>query len=679
MDRTTWLLIAAAVAFVAGVGLLFAGLGDDGPAATTTTTVPVAGDTTTTTTSDRGTTTTSTATAGTSRFVEGRCEFDKPAGYDVECGWLIAPEDHSNPDNGETVQLHVAVFKTRAEGAPDDPIVYLEGGPGGDALEAVPFTFAQAFAPFLDNRDFIMFDQRGTGFSKPSLACPETVELAFEQLDDDLTIAEVQAAEYQALEECKARLVEEADLSFYNSAASAADLADLRVALGYEEWNLLGISYGTRLALTTMRDHPEGIRSVILDSTYPPEVSLPGELGANAGRAFREFFDSCATDAECSTEFPDLESRFHDLVDDLDADPVMITLLDVFTLDEHDALLKGDGLIGLLFQSLYSNELIPILPGLIADAEEGDFQSLELLLANFFANIEFISVGQTFSVQCSEEFPFSDPADFDLSGLDPYVRRLVEAGTNTGPFALEICELWDVDPAAPVENEPVTSPIPTLVLAGQFDPITPPSWGLRVSQNLANGTFFEFPGLGHGTSIADPCPLSIARAFLDDPRSQPESSCIDEMEGPDFVTGNEPTAEVVLEPVTVDSFGVTIEALAPAGWEELSPGVFLRASDGLDQTSLLFQAVNGSQANLFLSLLTSQLGAEEDQITSRSQVVGPTTWEIHSIEVAGTATDIALAETEGFTVLVLLAADPADRDTYLESILTPVLESVVVR
>ena len=682
MDRTTWLLIAAAVAFVAGVGLLFASVGDDDPVASTTTTSSITGtpSTTTATTSGQDTTTTSTALAGSARFVEGRCEFDKPAGYDVECGWLIAPEDRSEPDNGSTVQLHVAIFKTRAEGAPDDPIVYLEGGPGGDALEAVPFTFAQAFAPFLDNRDFIMFDQRGTGYSSPSLACPETVELAFEQLDDDLTIEELQATEYQALEECRDRLVEDADLSQYNSAASAADLADLRVALGYDEWNLFGISYGTRLALTTMRDHPEGIRSVILDSTYPPAVSLPLEIGTNAERAFSVFFDSCAGDPECSGEFPNLEERFYNLVDDLEANPVMITLLDVFTLDEYDALLKGDSLVGLLFQSLYSSDLIPILPGLIADAEEGDFQSVELLLANFFANIEFISVGQTFAVQCSEEFPFSDLADFDaIEDLNPYVRRLVESGSNTGAFALEVCDLWDVDPADPIENETVTSPIPTLVLAGEFDPITPPSWGRLASDTLTNGFFFEFPGLGHGTSIAHPCPLSIAKDFLDEPQAAPDNSCISDMEGPDFVTGNEPIAEIRLEPVTVESFGVTIEALAPADWDELNPGVFLRGADGLDQTALLFQAVGGSQADLLLSLLSSQLGVEEGQISSRSQTAGSTSWEIHSLEIEGTATDIALAETGGFTVLVLLASDPADRDAYLEEILTPVIETLTVR
>ena len=679
MNRTAWLLILAAVVFVTGIGLLFAGVDDDSIA--TDTTIPADSSTTTTTTvpASTGTTGTTETIGPNSRFIEGRCEFDKPPGYDVDCGWLVAPEDRSDPDNGNTVQLHVAIFHTRADGAPDDPIVYLEGGPGGDALEAIPFTFAQAFAPFLDNRDFIMFDQRGTGFSSPSLECSETTALAYEQLDDDLTTEEALATYFDALQECRTRLIEEADLSQYNSAASAADLADLRVALGYDEWNLFGISYGTRLALTTMRDHPEGIRSVILDSTYPPQVGLPQEVGINADRAFTVFFEACAGDPECSDAFPNLESRFFALVDALDADPITVTLLDVFTLEEHEALIKGDALIGLLFQSLYSSELIPVLPGLIDDAENGDYQSLELLLSNFFANIEFVSTGQTFAVQCREELPFADEAQLETAGdFDPYIKRFVESGASTGPFAFEICELWDVGVAGPIENQPVSSDIPTLVLAGEFDPITPPAWGRLAAETLPNAAFFEFPGLGHGTSVADECALSIAQEFLDDPLAEPDASCVSSMTGPDFVTGNEPVAAINLESVTVESFGVTIEALAPDDWKELNPGIFLRGQGGLDQTALLFQAVPGNQANLLVATLTAQLGVNDEDVTTRQYETDSATWEIRTLDVEGVVTDIAIAETDGFTVLVLLASDSSDRDAYQDTLLIPILDAVEV-
>ncbi len=678
MDRSTGLLILAAVAFVAGVGLLFAATGDD-PADTTTITAAPTTSTSTAGSVPGESTTTATTGEALSRFIESGCEFDEPPGYDVDCGWLLAPEDRSNPDNGKTVRLHVAIFRTTAEGAPEDPIVYLEGGPGGDALEAVPFTFTQAFAPFAEHRDFIMFDQRGTGFSVPSLACDESTDLAYELLDDDLGIDEIQDAEFEAFERCHDRLTEEADLSLYNSAASAADLADLRVALGYDEWNLLGISYGTRLALTVMRDHPEGIRSVILDSVYPPQVSLPLEAAVNADRAFDVFFDACAADEECAGAFPDLRTRFFALVDALDAEPITLTIIDIFTLDEYDALVNGDTLIGLLFQSLYSSELIPILPRLIDDAENGDYQSMELLFSNFFANIEFISSGQTLAVQCREEVPFSDRDAVAASGdFDPYIRRFVESGTSTGPFVYELCELWDVGVADPIENEPVTSEIPTLVLAGEFDPITPPEWGRIAASSLGNSFFFEFPGLGHGTSVADECALAITQQFLDDPATAPDATCLAGMAGPDFVTGGEPLEAISLEPVTVESFGVTINALAPAGWQELGTGIFVRGSDGLDQTALLFQAVRGNQADLLLTALTAQLGADPEDLTSRSYESSTGTWEIHTFDIGGVSTDVAIAELDGFTVVVLLAANAEDRQAYFETILLPNLDEITV-
>jgi pimeloyl-ACP methyl ester carboxylesterase len=144
------------------------------------------------------------------------------------------------------------------------------GGPGGHAIESVVLSF-DMFAPFVENRDLIVFDQRGTGFSQPSLNCQELTDLVYDLIDENLSIEEIEDRQIEAVKQCRDRITREGiNLSLYNSAQSAADLNDLRMALDYESWNILGISYGTRLALTAMRDFPDGIRSVILDSVYPP-------------------------------------------------------------------------------------------------------------------------------------------------------------------------------------------------------------------------------------------------------------------------------------------------------------------------------------------------------------------------------------------------------------------------
>jgi hypothetical protein len=169
-------------------------------------------------------------------FEPAACQFDVPEGREVECGYLTVPEKHAQPGNGRTLRLHVAVFESDNPNPAPDPIVYLAGGPGADALEVVQFEFETAFAPLLADRDLILFDQRGTGYSEPSLACPEISDVTYEMLALDLGFEEVAARNADALFEWRDRLVGEGVvLSAYNSAESASDVNALRLALGYDE------------------------------------------------------------------------------------------------------------------------------------------------------------------------------------------------------------------------------------------------------------------------------------------------------------------------------------------------------------------------------------------------------------------------------------------------------------
>src|SRR5262249_11696499 len=157
------------------------------------------------------------------------------------------------------------------------------------------YLFDQGLSAVLAHRDFIFFDQRGTGYSQPELTCPERDALAPTLLAGALSDEQSTQAIVDAFQRCRDRLgVQGVDLAAYNSAASAADVNDLRLALGYSQLNLYGDSYGTRLALTVMRDFPQAVRSVVLDSTYPLEVNLYTALAPNAERAFNALFDACS-------------------------------------------------------------------------------------------------------------------------------------------------------------------------------------------------------------------------------------------------------------------------------------------------------------------------------------------------------------------------------------------------
>jgi pimeloyl-ACP methyl ester carboxylesterase len=463
-------------------------------------------------------------------FETAECQFEVPDGSEVRCGYLTVPEDRSTFSAVSRVaRLHVAIVKSVSDDPAPDPFVYLAGGPGGYALDNIS-GIVQIFDAVLRDRDLIVFDQRGAGYSEPSLDCPEITELVIDTLDRNLTAEEEIELSGTALRACRRRVLREgADLSAYNSAQNAADVNDLRLALGYDEWNLYGVSYGTRLALTVLRDFPKGVRSVILDSVFPPQVDSLAERGANAERAFDLLFERCALNDACSAAFPDLEAAFYSLVAQLDAEPIVVQVQSL------DVVLNGDDLIGLLFELLYDSDAIPTLPELIFDVASGSYDDLERWVFRSIVQSVFVSEGMYGSVECVEEYPLSAAARTvnDQPALGQ--ARLGEYFTASLESSLAICDVWNVDAAGAFENGVVTSDVPTLVLTGDYDPVTPPAWGRLAAETLDRSFYFEFSGVGHGVYGARECARELVDAFLAAPTVAPDADCVDDV-AIDFVT-----------------------------------------------------------------------------------------------------------------------------------------------
>ena len=311
-------------------------------------------------------------TSGVPRFEPAECQFRLPPGRDVTCGYVVVPEDRSSETGSERrVWLHVAIIHSKSDEPAPDPIVYLGGGPGGHTSEYT-YGIGRMFDRIYRSRDVIVFDQRGVGLSQPALDCPEVDAYSLEMLDKNPTLEEETRSSLAVYQACRDRLAAEGiNLSAYNSAENAADVDDIRRALGYEAWNLYGVSYGTRLALTTMRDHPAGIRSVVLDSVVPLQADLLAEIGPNAERAMDLLFERCGADAACSTAYPDLEMFFFDVVERLNVAPI------TFRVEPYDVLLDGDDLISILRQLLYISDVIPDLPRIIYDVGQGQYDELK--------------------------------------------------------------------------------------------------------------------------------------------------------------------------------------------------------------------------------------------------------------------------------------------------------------
>lgn len=600
------------------------------------------------------------------------CMFEIPEGRTVTCGYLTVPAARDREGNAlvdaGTMRLAVAVFESDSDNPQPDPVVYLEGGPGGDALETIPLAFEQRFAPFLADRDFIMFDQRGTGYSQPSLACPEYTEWALTTTADERPFEALMADSTRVILECRERLAAEGvDFSNFNSRESAQDLDDLREALGYESWNLFGISYGTRLALTAMRDTPQGIRSVILDSAYPLEANLYADTASNASRAFRILFDECAADAACNAAYPELEAVFQRVYDRLNAEPVAQTITNPLTGESYDTVYNGFAMTGLLFQSLYVTQLIPALPSLIYAIDAGDFALANALNGAFLVDLEFISLAQQVAVQCHEEVALADVIQADPNA-PAYVREYFELAPTLGSGVTALCAVWEAGAADAIENEAVISDIPALILAGQYDPITPPAYGVQVSESLENDFYYEFPGIGHGASIAGECPTSITLVFLDDPTTAPDESCIAEMS----VTFNVPVSDVAFEPFSSETFGIS--GVLPEGWSELAPGVY--AESATATTALIIQAAPASVDEL-VSLLGTQLGVEIGDSTGAYESANYS-YRLYEFDVQGLSLVLAVSDVNGTVVYALVQTLPSDRDAALENIFTPVLDALTL-
>ena len=455
-------------------------------------------------------------------FESAPCAFSVPSGTSPECGYLIVPENRSRLDS-PWVRLHVAIFRSRLAQAVPDPVVHLAGGPGSSSMDVAGYMFNQGLDAILDQRDFILFDQRGTGYSQPRLDCPERASVTGQLLERGLTSPGFDQIILDAFRRCRDRLVGQGiDLSAYHSAASATDLNDLRIVLGYEKLNLYAVSYGTRLALTLMRDHPQAVRSAVLDSTYPLEVNLYTALAPNADRAFHVFFARCAADPACNAAYPDLQNFFYQLVDQLNASPILLT----FNIAGAPRTVRLDGslLIDVLFVGLYNPAVTASMPEMIYDISRGEYDILRQRLALYFDSSG--ALGMQMSVQCAEELPFNAPeeayAAAQAQSVQPQVSAFYPASVQP---LFAVCREWPALAPDPRENQPVTSDLPALILAGDHDPITPPEWGWMTAQNLSRAYFHEFPGHGHWVTRSSRCALSMALAFWNDPNVDPGYVC----------------------------------------------------------------------------------------------------------------------------------------------------------
>ena len=459
----------------------------------------------------------------------------------VTCGFLTVLENRSEVDGG-TIRLFVTRIQPPGGDPAPDPVLIL-----GIDLGKTP-DYA-GFAPGAQrvNREIILLDQRGTGHSEPTLACPEVERLGERLVGGRLSDPELRADLQSAVEACHDRLTEEGiDLSAYNLAEIAADAEDARRALGIPRWNIASYGSASRIALEIVRRFPERVRAMWFDTPQFPQVDELTLAISGTRYALSQIFADCATDLACSRRFPDLPNALREAVVRLDAEPVTVTVADTPAADAagHPIRVVVDGAALLrAVRGMVSNidlGMAPVVPAVIFRALEADVEVVAHLLSEEplcfgyqpVCGFQPLFEGALFSILCHDEVPFVEASRLTrMAGDDPGFQDAYVAS----PY-LDVCEEWDVGEASSVAHRPVSSDIPMLIYVGRYDAFGSLAVAERAIASLSRSFLVDVPYQGHNVLGSLDCYRSIRNAWIEDPTSAPDTGCIEEIPPPTFAT-----------------------------------------------------------------------------------------------------------------------------------------------
>lgn len=456
----------------------------------------------------------------------------------ARCGQLTVPENRAQPD-GRMIRLSVAIVPSAAPNPRPDPIVWLAGGPGDDAVLEIPMALA---GELNRDRDVIFMSQRGTYSAQPTLTCAELDRYPAETLDLPYDAPETGRAYAKATAACRQQIeTRGAELGAYNTLESSADLEDLRLALGIAKWNLFGISYGTDHVLTYMRLYPQGIRAVGIDGIFPPHLAGGVATWTSAAEGIEAVFRACGEQPACRARYGDIGATFRRLVQQYEEKPESVTVQVPDIAEPVRVTISG----GMLLQWAVSpgTHTAAELPATIDALAHGDATRLAVTWAAPRLNpagIGLFSNGLFNSVSCGEWFPYESEASVEAAGkrVFPAFPSSILRNAPNLQFMRSNCDVWNVPPVASAIREPTISDIPALVMSAQYDAQTAASFGPLVARTLSKATVVEIPNVAHvafgsPSPDANACAHAIVRDFFE-VLNAVDTSCIARVPPTDF-------------------------------------------------------------------------------------------------------------------------------------------------
>lgn len=446
-------------------------------------------------------------------MIGGTAHGGQGASVKAWCNRFDVPENRAAPD-GRHIKLHLAIVRATSHKPAKDIVVLLAGGPGEAATRAAHV--AKTFPELARHHDFLLMDQRGTGHSHP-LAC-HTEQAPLNGPSDPQQIRDEVRA-------CLAQVSKKADPRFYTTTAAVADLEAVRQAIGAPQFDLLGVSYGTRVAQHYLMRHPQGVRSVILDSPVPNQVALGQNMARHLQQALARDFALCAQDADCKKHFGDSMHSLTLLAGTLEANPHQVSTRDPVTFQPGKQMLDRHTLASVVRFFAYSRAGITLLPLTIDAAAHGDVGPLlgqfALLGGNDGELSQNFVQGMNWSVVCSEDADLlkSRPADADTLLGNTVVKQYKA-----------ICSVWPHGKRPADFHAPLKSDKPVLILSGALDPVTPPAYGKQILKGLTNARQLIIKGQGHGVESVGCVPHLMSRFVKTLKPKQLDADCLDKQQ-----------------------------------------------------------------------------------------------------------------------------------------------------
>ena len=437
------------------------------------------------------------------------CAFKADSSLKTRCAYLIVPENRNKPD-GKTIKLPFIYVESTNPNKHKDPVLYTAGGPGASSLSGVRFIHQRAF---FKDRDYIAFEQRGTYFAKPWLNCFEVSDGVKESyrkgLNKDSMIL-------QGVKACRKRLVREGiDLDAYNTIENAADIEDLRRALNIDSINLVGISYSGGLMMTVMRNYPQHIRSVILDSALPGFVNYEQDAVFSINEAFDKIFRNCDRDSTDKASYGNLRQRFHKYFTAIGDKKFYLTYKEKDKPDSIRIKYTRDELLDMLVNKLSSNRELKNVPYIITQIIAGNQKPY---MAEYFDGVfgaGTSSSGMRYSMYCSEQINYADQKVIDKqNAMFPYF-----AGFHFNDVDHPICNCWNVKSVDPIAKAPVYSHLPVLLGSGDTDPYCRPYYNDLIHHYMPNSQRLIFTDKTHAPLLNTREGDELIAAFLAHPFS----------------------------------------------------------------------------------------------------------------------------------------------------------------